>query len=163
MKKYINRQARDEKRAQEREARASRKSQDQALKLSAAKLAIHAAERVLLALIKGHESVELAVIEKMDGDQLLRREAQLQGFYGSLVAQYGSIIMPYLQQLLAMQAAQSGLELEEDDDGDDVAAAFAAMSAARGGLDYDEAEHYHEHLAARYEDDSEEDDIINLG
>ena len=165
MKKYINRQARDEKRAeqrqQQREARASRKAQE----LATIRLGFHVAERTFERLIESYLKRELSVIENLNGEEILKREALQQKFILSLLDRYGMMIMPVIEQLLALEAAQSGLELEEDDgdDGDGVAAAFAAMAARKGGLDYDEAEHYHEHLD-RYDDDSEEDDdIVNLG
>lgn len=120
MKKYINRQARDEKRAQERasriEARNERKAQDQALKLSAVKLGFHVFERTIKELINARVKIESDTLAKLEGDQILQREEQQQKFVLTLMDQYGSLVKPVLEHALALQAAESGLELEEDEE-----------------------------------------------
>lgn len=97
----------------------TRRTQESAQKVQVAKaardkLAIHAAERVatralemLEKAIESNRIVELAIIDKLDGDQILEREKQQFSFAERIYSDLKETMM-------ALQMAQMGFTMEDE-------------------------------------------------
>ena len=109
-----------------RDARRSAQEAQQA-KASRDKLMIHASERVatraiemLEVAIESNRQVEMAIIEKLDGDQLLKREAQQFSFAERLYTDFKEVLM-------TLQMAQMGFSEVDSDSEDDWSDDLKAM------------------------------------